>query len=77
MYIIIYYHILSYIIIYYHILLSYYHILLSYYHILSYTCITTFETMKAGHFIHFVTTEGPTMVVTEGEIFEFWTTQDV
>ena len=31
----------------------------------------TFETVKAGHFIHFVITEGPTMVGDEGEIFEF------
>ena len=35
------------------------------------TYIPTFETVKAGYFRHFVTTEGPTMVGPEGKIFEF------
>ena len=39
--------------------------------------IPTFETVKAGHFIPFVTTEGPTMVGAEGDIFKFQTFQDV
>ena len=35
------------------------------------TYIPTFETVKTGHFIHFATNEGPTVVGTEGKSFEF------
>ena len=38
-------------------------------HIITY--IPTFEAVKSGQFIHFVTTEGPTMVEAEGKVWNF------